>query len=60
MSLQIQEQESSDDGSQESDGHPIKKRARLLRNIKDCEYAVAINDTEPPVDLFDDIFKTES
>uniref|UniRef100_A0A1I7VM49 Large ribosomal subunit protein uL4m n=1 Tax=Loa loa TaxID=7209 RepID=A0A1I7VM49_LOALO len=42
-----QDQESSDNDSQ-NDGHPVKKRPKLFRNMTDCSYAIAINDKEPP------------
>uniref|UniRef100_A0A0R3S0Z6 CBF domain-containing protein n=1 Tax=Elaeophora elaphi TaxID=1147741 RepID=A0A0R3S0Z6_9BILA len=54
-----QDQESSDDDSQENIYQPLKKRQKLLRSMKDCNYAIAFNDKEPPIYLFNDDFKTQ-
>ncbi|VDK72393.1 unnamed protein product [Onchocerca ochengi] len=39
-----QEHESSDDDTQEDNGHPIKKRSKLLRNMKDCDYVKLVQE----------------
>ncbi|KAL4002327.1 CBF/Mak21 family protein [Acanthocheilonema viteae] len=56
--LRNQDQESSDDDSRENNAHPVKKRPKLRRDIKDCDYVIAINNMEPSVHLFNDVFKT--